>query len=79
MTLSFFQDGSIISSANYLDKVNIRPKFEKNCSVCEGDMVRTRNHYMKYTNGHNYIKTGRKINVPFLCTSSNDATYLNKV
>ena len=60
MTLTFIQDSSVISSANYLDKVNIRPKFERNCSVGEGDMKQTRNHYMKYTKGHDYIRTGRK-------------------
>ena len=31
---------------------------------------------MQYTKGHDYVKTGRKITVPFLCTSSNDALYL---
>ena len=45
---------------------------------CEGDMERTTNHCKKYTKGHNYVKTGRKITVPFLCISSNDALYLYK-
>ena len=40
---------------------------------CEGGMVRTKDYYMEYTKGHNYVKTGRKITVPILYTSSNDA------
>ena len=32
---------------------------------------------MKYTKGHNYIKTGRQITVPFLCILSNDALYFS--
>ena len=65
MTLTFIQDGSIISAANYPDKKSIRSVRKKYCSVGEGDMKRTRYHYMRYTTGHNYVKTGRKITVPF--------------
>ena len=30
MTLTLIQDGSVMNSANYLDKVNIKPKLKKN-------------------------------------------------
>ena len=45
----------------------------------EGDIGRTRNYYIKYTEGHNYAKTGGNINVPFICISSNNASCLYEV
>ena len=77
MTLTFIQDGSIMSSANYIRALD--QSLKKKSSVSEGDMEQKRNHYMKYTDiQYNYIKIGRKITVPFLYTSSNDALYLYK-
>ena len=41
--------------------------------------IRSKQEITKYTKGHNYVKTGRKVTLPFLCTVSNDALYVYKV
>ena len=71
-----------MSSANDPDILNIWLKFEKKKKKMfsrKGGMEQTRNHHMEYAKEHNYIKTERKITVPFLCTLCNDVLYLQKV
>ena len=43
------------------------------------DMEQTRNYYMKNTKVHNSVKTESRVMVLFLCTLSDDASYLYKL
>ena len=69
MTLTFIQDGSIMSSAIYLVMANIRPKFEKKNVQLMKEIWCEQEITMKYTKRHNYVKSGENSTVPFLCTS----------